>query len=308
MKNNFYKYDELKSIVNSLKIKSKDEYIKVYKTLVSSDGKKAPLNPLTFYGRDIWINWSVFLEKPIFKKKFNNVYYDYEECKNVIQSKKISTKSEFISKIKNIINEDIRIPYNPYTTYKKEWEGWGEFLGTGRIQDNLKKYKSFEDARKWARGLNLKMYKEWRNLNLSKIPDDIPKKPEKTYKKHGWVDYYDWLGINKRERISYGEKKIYDYLISIQIDFVYNKSITGCKNENNLRFDFYIPSKKICIEFDGIQHFKSVDFFGGEEEYEKTKLRDEIKNIFCKLEGIKLIRIPHFLNDDEIIDEIKKGI
>jgi hypothetical protein len=193
-------------------------------------------------------------------------------------------------------------------TYKNEWEGWGEFLGTGRIQDNQKQYISFEDARKWARSLNLKMYKEWRRLDLSKIPADIPKKPEKTYKNKGWVDYNDWLGIDKREKISYGEKKIYDYLKLNTIEFYYNKSILGCKNENNLRFDFFIPEKNICIEFDGIQHFKSIDFFGGDIEYEKTKMRDEIKNIFCKLEGIKLIRLPYFLTDDEIIEEIKRGI
>jgi hypothetical protein len=308
IKNKFYEYKELKKLVNSLSIKSKDEYIKIYKNLISSDGKKAPLNPVTFYGNDIWVNWSSFLNKPIFKKKLNNIYYTYEECKNVIKDKKIFSKSDFTKKIKNIIIDDIRIPYSPYVTYKNEWEGWGEFLGTGRIQDNQKQYTSFEDARKWARSLNLKMYKEWRGLDLSKIPADIPKKPEKTYKNKGWVDYNDWLGIDKREKISYGEKKIYDYLKLNNIEFDYNKSILGCKNENNLRFDFYIPEKNICIEFDGIQHFKSIDFFGGDVEYEKTKMRDEIKNIFCKLEGIKLIRLPYFLTDDEIIEEIKRGI
>jgi hypothetical protein len=308
IKNKFYEYGELKKLVNSLSIKSKDEYIKIYKNLISSDGKRAPLNPVTFYGKDIWINWSSFLDKPIFKKKLNNIYYTYEECKNVIKDKKIFSKSDFAKKIKQIINDDIKIPYNPYVTYKNEWEGWGEFLGTGRIQDNQKQYMSFEDARKWARSLNLKMYKEWRRLDLSKIPADIPKKPEKTYKNKGWVDYNDWLGIDKREKITYGEKKIYDYLKLNNIEFDYNKSILGCKNENNLRFDFYIPEKNICIEFDGIQHFKSIDFFGGDIEYEKTKMRDEIKNIFCKLEGIKLIRLPYFLTDDEIIEEIKRGI
>jgi hypothetical protein len=308
IKNKYYNYEELKKIVNSLSINSKNQYIKTYKSLTSIDGKRAPLNPVTFYGKEVWLNWSDFLDKPIFKKKINNVYYDYEECKKVILKKNIISKMDFFKKIKEIIKDDIKIPYNPYMTYKSKWEGWGEFLGTGRVSDNQKLYKSFEEAKLWARSLNLKMVKEWRQLNLSELPKDIPKKPEKTYKGKGWVDYYDWLGIDKKEKISYGEKKIYDFLIKNDINFQYNKSITGCKNENNLRFDFILPDKSICIEFDGIQHFKPIDFFGGEDEYIKTKMRDEIKNIFCKLEGIKLIRIPYFLSINEITNLLKKEV
>ena len=33
----------------------------------------------------------------------------------------------------------------------------------------------------------------------------------------------------------------------------------------------------LLIEFDGIQHFKPVKLFGGEKEFEKTKIKDEIK-------------------------------
>jgi hypothetical protein len=306
-KDNYYRYDELKKIVKINNIRTKNEYIEKYKML-SNSTKKAPLNPYTFYGKEIWKNWSEFLSKPIYKKKINNIYYDYETCKKVIQDKKIESKSDFYKKIKELIIENNKIPYSPQTIYEDKWEGWGEFLGTGRVSDNQKLYKSFEDAKLWARSLNLKMVKEWRQLNLSELPKDIPKKPEKTYKDGGWIDYYDWLGIDKKEKISYGEKKIYDFLIKNDINFQYNKSITGCKNENNLRFDFILLDKSICIEFDGIQHFKPIDFFGGEDEYVKTKMRDEIKNIFCKLEGIKLIRIPYFLSVNEITNLLKKEV
>ena len=49
----------------------------------------------------------------------------------------------------------------------------------------------------------------------------------------------------------------------------------------------------MCVEYDGTQHFKSVDFFGGEESLKYTKINDKIKNNFCKKSNIKLIRINY---------------
>lgn len=239
MKNNFYNYDELKSLINEIGVNTKNEYISVYKTLTSPEGKKAPIDPRKFYGINIWNGWSDFLNKPIHKKKLNNLYYSFDECKSEIKKLGIKSKNDFYSKIKNIIRTNIRIPYSPPKIYKDAWISWGDFLSTNRIQDNIKEYLPYDMAKEWARSLNLKMYKEWKVLDLNKIPDNIPKKPEKTYKLKGWVDYEDWLGIDKKTRISYGEKIIFDILELLQVKFKYNTSILDCKKESKLRFDFF---------------------------------------------------------------------
>jgi hypothetical protein len=303
-KEKYYNYKELKLLIISQNITTKDSYILKYKQL-NVYGKKAPINPITFYGKDICVGWSELLNKPIYKKNKHNLYHTYNECKKQIMLKDIKSKSDYYKQINKIMLEDVGIPYNPVTIYKTEWEGWGIFLGTNRISDNKKKYRPFNESRDWSRNLNLKMSKEWKYLDKSIIPDDIPKKPERTYKNEGWVDYYDWLGIDKRNKISYGEKIIYDYLTEKKIKFNYNKSLLGCKNESKLRFDFYLSEKNICIEFDGIQHYQPVTIFGGEEEFKKTKLRDNIKNDFCELKKINLIRLSYLLSRDEIIDILK---
>lgn len=46
----------------------------------------------------------------------------------------------------------------------------------------------------------------------------------------------------------------------------------------NLEADIYIPSLNIIIEYDGIQHFKSVECFGGEGSFKKRQELDKIKN------------------------------
>ena len=111
------------------------------------------------------------------------------------------------------------------------------------------------------------------------------------------------IGCQKCNR-SKGEIKISEILNSMSVEFEDQKTFEGCKNINLLEFDFYLPYYNVCVEFDGKQHFESIDIFGGELEFEKNKLRDSIKNIFCKENNIKLIRIPYYEIDN--IEQILK--
>ena len=105
---------------------------------------------------------------------------------------------------------------------------------------------------------------------------------------------------------SSGEKFIKDYLESKKCLFESQKSFNNCinpKTNAKLRFDFYLPEYNICIEYDGEQHFNKIDFFGGEEGLKSLKERDQIKNLFCKENDIKLIRF-NYLSDYSSILEI----
>ncbi len=73
---------------------------------------------------------------------------------------------------------------------------------------------------------------------------------------------------------------------------------TGC----NLFIDFYLPYSNIAIEFDGPQHEKPVNHFGGKETFFKVIYRDQIKEMLCENLGIYLIRIPY--KDLDIVEEI----
>lgn len=58
-------------------------------------------------------------------------------------------------------------------------------------------------------------------------------------------------------------------------------------------FDFYINDSYI-IEFDGAQHYRSMDFFGGEEGLNYNQTHDKLKNEYCRNHNIPLIRIPYW--------------
>jgi hypothetical protein len=95
---------------------------------------------------------------------------------------------------------------------------------------------------------------------------------------------------------SKGEKIIRNFLDENKIMYIRQKTFKDCKYKYLLLFDFYLPDYNICIEFDGEQHFKIKDFFGGEKGFKDIQLRDHIKNDYCKNNKIKLIRIKY--NDD----------
>ncbi|EOQ19750.1 hypothetical protein [Bacillus cereus] len=97
-------------------------------------------------------------------------------------------------------------------------------------------------------------------------------------------------------RQSRGSREIIGFLKKMDIEFKTEVTFNGCKNKNKLPFDFgvYKNDKLIClIEYDGEQHFKEIEFFGGKEGYLNRVTNDQIKDSFCKNKGIPLIRIDY---------------
>lgn len=90
-----------------------------------------------------------------------------------------------------------------------------------------------------------------------------------------------------------GKKYISRFLDRHKISHYKEYKFSDCRNNSPLPFDFYIPSMRTCIEFDGIQHFQPSEFFGGVETFEKLKRNDGIKSDYCEENYINLIRIRH---------------
>jgi very-short-patch-repair endonuclease len=104
---------------------------------------------------------------------------------------------------------------------------------------------------------------------------------------------------------SKGEKTIRKYLLENSIKFENQKEFQGCKYEHPLKFDFYLPEHNICIEFDGEQHFKIVEKWGGLESYNKVLIRDKIKDEYCIENNIHLLRIRFDENINDKLTDLK---
>lgn len=110
--------------------------------------------------------------------------------------------------------------------------------------------------------------------------------------------------MSKGERVVYNTLKKYEERWGIK-NIESEKTFDDLKDTSYLRLDFYfeIENKRFAIEFDGEQHFRPVDRFGGEEGFKKTRQRDAIKNQWCWDNEIRLLRIPYY-NISRVEDSI----
>ena len=110
--------------------------------------------------------------------------------------------------------------------------------------------------------------------------------------------------ISGFENISKGETIISKILDSNNIKYYRQKTYSDFKFKNKLRFDFYLPEHNTCIEYDGIQHFEPINFFGGLKSLKHNQKIDKLKNEYCKNNNIKLLRIKYNQNIEDKIKEL----
>ena len=103
---------------------------------------------------------------------------------------------------------------------------------------------------------------------------------------------------------SKGEEVIRKYLISNGVEYIRQYKFIGCKSIKLLKFDFYLPNNNVCIEYNGRQHYESVEKFGGKTELYNIQMRDKIKIDYCDNNNVKLIIIKYTdKNIDTILDQ-----
>lgn len=96
-------------------------------------------------------------------------------------------------------------------------------------------------------------------------------------------------------RRSLGEERVAKFLEQKDYVFWDQHSFDECRHKKRLSFDFYLPNYRICIEYQGKQHYEIArnNFFGGEEALKERQRRDQIKRDYCKKKGIILVEIPY---------------
>lgn len=109
----------------------------------------------------------------------------------------------------------------------------------------------------------------------------------------------------KKSVFSIGESKIEKWLKNNNINYIPQKRFKDCRYKNPLPFDFYLPDHNICIEYDGVGHFRPKVYSSKSTEEEaiieliETQKRDKIKTDYCINSGILLLRI-HYLDLNNI--------
>lgn len=108
---------------------------------------------------------------------------------------------------------------------------------------------------------------------------------------------------------SKGEKIVYMLLKDQNIEFKDEFHCPGLKNYD-YRYDFFLvyKNKEIIIEYDGLLHFKQIEFWNTEQEFLDARNRDIYKQKYALQKGYKIIRIDHSIKPENIEFHIKKGL
>ena len=74
------------------------------------------------------------------------------------------------------------------------------------------------------------------------------------------------------------------------------------------RFDIYIKSLNVAIEYNGKQHYEPIDFFGGVDGFNQTVKRDQSKRLKCKQNNCLLFEIKYNEDIDLALSKIRDKI
>lgn len=106
---------------------------------------------------------------------------------------------------------------------------------------------------------------------------------------------------------SRGIRKIKQLLNDAKIDFTTEKTYKDFKfsdTKGTPRFDLYLPQYNRLIEYDGEQHYKAKDLNFFRDSLTKRQEHDRIKNEYCKIHNIPLVRIPYTEIDNLTIEHL----
>lgn len=106
---------------------------------------------------------------------------------------------------------------------------------------------------------------------------------------------------------SRGELLVQETLEDNNIEFKKEYTFEDCVYINKLRFDFAVFKENTllcCLEYDGIQHYEPIEYFGGLENFKKQQIRDNIKKEYCLNNNIPLLKIPYSISDKKVKEEV----
>lgn len=111
---------------------------------------------------------------------------------------------------------------------------------------------------------------------------------------------------------SHGELIINKILENSNISYDYPKKFNNLLGVGGypLHYDFCVEDQKILIEYQGLQHYEPIDYFGGEEKLKVQQYHDKLKRDYAKANGYNLIEIPYTCENYKDIKEslIKGGL
>ena len=137
----------------------------------------------------------------------NEEWMSFEQAETHIQAQNISSVVAFNTWKRQGLRP-ANFPAHPERTYREDWISWGDFLGTGNIATQKRKWMSFSKAKAYIQTQGIQSAEELRIWDKKGLrPKNFPVRPDRTYRE-------DWgfLGGFLRNREYFHPRKRMDEL------------------------------------------------------------------------------------------------
>jgi hypothetical protein len=171
-------FEEARGFVRSLGLTSTKEWMEW-----RSSGNKpddVPSNPNLVYADAGWLGYGDWLGTGNVSNRHKE-FRTFEEARGFVRALGLKNEAQWREYCRSGMKPD-DVPANLAGVYGDEWQGMGDFLGTGTVANRYKAFRQFEEAREFVRGLGLESAKEWYEYAKSgQKPPDIPFNPDQVY-------------------------------------------------------------------------------------------------------------------------------
>lgn len=110
---------------------------------------------------------------------------------------------------------------------------------------------------------------------------------------------------------SHGEQIVEQFLNKLNVSFQTQYPIdidSDIRANGKTYIDFYLPKYNLFIEYNGVQHYKPVQHFGGILKFNQQQLRDNYVKSYCESKNIRLLEISYKLSEIEIFNVLKSNL
>ncbi len=190
----FLSYKEAKDFVQRQGIKSGDQYhafCRKHRLIF------LPFNPDRAYKTKGWTTWADFLAT----RRFHRIEWrEFDDAREFVRCMGFRSSKEFFKWCSGKFDAPVERPYDipphPHIVYKSAgWIDYGDWLGTHNPSSRPKIHLPFNLAREYVRGLGLRSQHEYFIFWDTVKPGILPKSVNTVYRRSGWKNWADFLGI-----------------------------------------------------------------------------------------------------------------
>ena len=149
------RFEEAGEFVHGLGLKNQDEWLEYTKSGEKADDIPAYPNAVykaEFKGVGDWLGTGTIAKQ-------NLQYRPFSEARDFAHELGLKSQLEWREYAKSG-EKPADIPADPYSKYKVEFKGWGDWLGTGNVHSP--DWRPFEEAREFVHSLGLGDTNEWK--------------------------------------------------------------------------------------------------------------------------------------------------